>query len=260
MSYVNVFFNTKIVPINATADKLNKPCTAASVSCSIGDWFLTPARCLFNGRLVTLIPGNRLISKHEYYDETDLATLNQPKRNFIRIAIAVALIIPGLLLGTIFKGISYLSPSIRANHNLANAHLNPPVKKEEKPPVKLELPAKEAEVPSKKEEFKNDKEFENAVYGGISRKNTSDLNSIKKQAEVILPQLKEGQEYRYTHSNLTSNDFDTALRYLILTDKLAYTYSHRAGVYIVGFDINKAPDAFYTNTKEKILKSLNKTE
>lgn len=119
LSFFNptILFNTRIIAFNQSA-------IAASIFCNIGDWFLTPVRCLFDGRIVEVVHNeNSLVySTNEYSDRAELSSVSQSKRNLIRIAIAVALLIPGLLLGSFFKVISYLSHSTRENHKLADAH------------------------------------------------------------------------------------------------------------------------------------------
>lgn len=54
-----------------------------------------------------------------------MTSWSQPRRNFFRVAIAVALFVPGLILGILFKGAAYLSPTVRTSHNMAAFHFEP---------------------------------------------------------------------------------------------------------------------------------------
>lgn len=126
MNHVSVFFNTRI----------ENPTTSfnlANVSLILGSWFLLPARCLFHGHKVTICTKSVTMTvdhENEYTSfsrsESVRDMMNKPKRNFLRIALSIVFLVPGLLLGSFFKALGYfLSPSTREGHQLAIQHYTP---------------------------------------------------------------------------------------------------------------------------------------
>jgi hypothetical protein len=113
----SIFFNNRIVS--------DDPFRLDDVPVAFGDFFLTPVRCLFNGNKVTLKTKNNVITvdhEKEYFDHSSPSSWLKPKRNFLRVIASIIFLIPGLILGSIFKGIGFLSESIRERHRLTIEH------------------------------------------------------------------------------------------------------------------------------------------
>lgn len=108
MNHCAVFFNTQIRD-NSLHDNL---------AVAMGDFCFNPVRCLFNGNEVAIIE-----SKVYYlHDDSKLTTLSEKALHCLRIVAAIVLLVPGLLLGTLFKGMGYLSQSVRDNHQMVVLH------------------------------------------------------------------------------------------------------------------------------------------
>lgn len=106
MGNFSVFLNDRIVNNNSYS--------SADLPVACGNFCLLPVRCLFKGHKVTIFTtntptGTALNVRHE----------TESKRTFLRVIASILFLVPGLLLGCIFKGIGYLSPSIRENHKLS---------------------------------------------------------------------------------------------------------------------------------------------
>lgn len=115
MTSAGIFFNNR-----AVADSFR----FSDVPVALGDWFLTPVRCLYNGNKVTISHKNDAITiEHEKeYSDWDNT---RPKRNFLRVILSIILIVPGVIVGSIFKGIGYLSQSIQHRHTAIRRHYSP---------------------------------------------------------------------------------------------------------------------------------------
>lgn len=106
MSDLAIFLNTKI-------DRHDPNYLA-----SIGDLCLTPIRQIFSGRTVCVVdPGS-------FVDPRQPITRGFAK--VLKIIAAIVFLIPGLCLGSIFKGLSYLSPKTREYHRIVRQSLYPP--------------------------------------------------------------------------------------------------------------------------------------
>lgn len=119
MSGLSVFFNHKM--INKDDSFL-----FANVPVRVGDWFFTPLRCLSNGEEVTITNKDNVITlkvEKEYYQKE--GSWDKPKRTYLRLALAVVFLLPGLILGTLFKGLGYLTSTIRKRHELILTHYIP---------------------------------------------------------------------------------------------------------------------------------------
>lgn len=112
MNSVNVFLNNRIVIKNAFY--------ISDIPIALGDWFLTPVRCLFDGNKVIFSVNNKdsitVDHEKEYYG------WNKPERNFLRVVASIIFIIPGIIIGSAFKGIGYLWEFNRVCHRLVIRH------------------------------------------------------------------------------------------------------------------------------------------
>lgn len=118
MNHIGVFFNNRIVDQEVFG--------IAAVASTFGDWCLTPVRCLYAGNQVTLLhKQNTVTVTHE--EEYDISGLSceKPQRNFLRVIAYTILLLPGLIVGTVFKGLGYLSSSMRERHRFAVQHYTP---------------------------------------------------------------------------------------------------------------------------------------
>lgn len=106
-----VFFNTAIVKqkeIHSLPEKV----------VSLGNWCLTPVRCIFNGDQV-------IIDKDHRNHTTITHKKEHGKRSLDQIIIAIVLILPGLISGAVIKGLGHLSREIRELHKIAVTHYTP---------------------------------------------------------------------------------------------------------------------------------------
>jgi len=120
MESLSVFLNTRIV---------NYSFSCAGIPVAFGNFCLTPVRCLFNGDKVTIslsasADDNRVRVVHEK-EYGEYGEYGKPKKTWLRVIVSIVLLVPGLLLGSIFKGVGYLSKSIRERHNFAIVHYTP---------------------------------------------------------------------------------------------------------------------------------------
>lgn len=118
MGNLSIFFNHRITRREAF--------TLYDVPAALGDFFLTPVRCLFNGNKITISIKDQLIT---VTNEKEYASTRwdwqKPKRNFLRVIASIVLLAPGLILGSVIKGLGYLSKVIRARHKLTLLHYIP---------------------------------------------------------------------------------------------------------------------------------------
>ena len=90
MNGLKIFLTTKIENQGTTA--------------GIGDFFLTPARYLWNGKNVQVIIKN---SAHDGFSTPKIKHVKSfPETSYLKTTLAISLLIPGLFVGVIFKGIS----------------------------------------------------------------------------------------------------------------------------------------------------------
>ena len=108
-SSVSLFLNTR-VDLGLTSGR-----GAHGHLANLGNWCLTPVRYLFNGDCVTmpwtLNPEEKITHKKEF-----------DKKSFLGTIISIVLIVPGLLAGSFFKGLAYLSSKSRNVHLFAARH------------------------------------------------------------------------------------------------------------------------------------------
>lgn len=102
----------------------------------IGDKGLAPFRYLFNGRTVRIRTGksDQVVKIHHVasfhkngwwnFSRTNM-NFHSSRTSMIKTALAVVLLIPGLILGAAIKGVAYLFSDVRKKHHLAKEHLTP---------------------------------------------------------------------------------------------------------------------------------------
>ena len=124
MNHFAVFFNHRVHAYTSSSNFSDR-------SVKFGNWCLTPVRCLFDGNKIGIFYETRnhtvvskLLSSKEYLNST-FNMSNRPKKNVWRVVASIILLIPGLIIGSAFKGLGYLSPSIRAYHQLVIRHYTP---------------------------------------------------------------------------------------------------------------------------------------
>lgn len=115
MTSASVFFNNRTV-----TDSFH----FSDVPVALGDWFLTPIRCLYNGNKVTISHRNDSITIEHEKEYSDWDN-KRPTRNFLRLALSIILIVPGAIIGSVFKGVGYLSQSIQNRHTKIRYHYSP---------------------------------------------------------------------------------------------------------------------------------------
>jgi hypothetical protein len=110
MNDLNIFFNTTAV--------LETSFMPSQFFIKCGDACFTPVRCLFNGNLVTISNLSSLTCSIK----TDKEEFNKGRKNPLTIAISIILLIPGVIIGSAFKGLGYLSSYTRKCHVLIRSH------------------------------------------------------------------------------------------------------------------------------------------
>lgn len=117
MNHLNVFFNNRIVAENQFP--------LSNFSAKLGDWCLTPVRCLFDGNKLTIATHQENLT---VVHEKEFARSNNgemPKRNYLKVIASILLIIPGVIFGSILKGLSYISSKMREADAHARLHYTP---------------------------------------------------------------------------------------------------------------------------------------
>jgi hypothetical protein len=122
MSHLSIFFNTRVENSGTLA--------------WIGDKGLAPFRYLCNGKTIQIecSQSNQKGTIHhvrsfhregsDHYSRTNFA-LESSSTGLIKTALSIVLLAPGLLLGTLFKGMSYTFSDIRKNHLQIKNHFTP---------------------------------------------------------------------------------------------------------------------------------------
>lgn len=154
MSSCSVFFNSRV-----ESNHLSFRC--ADIPKNLGNWCLTPIHYLFNGNEITITHCSQFptevkheaIYKNDKVGQTFLQRVREYKSTFLNVValiifaiafipvqiykaitwdptfyktvFAIAFLVPGLILGSVLKGLSYLSKSIRDEHSLAVMHFTP---------------------------------------------------------------------------------------------------------------------------------------
>jgi hypothetical protein len=102
----------------------------------IGDKGLAPFRYLFNGATIrvqrrgsdNIIEIHHVASFHKSGNSHSSRTstvLRSSSTGMIKAVLSIVLLIPGIIIGAAFKGLAYLSWSVRENHRLTKAHFTP---------------------------------------------------------------------------------------------------------------------------------------
>ncbi|MFI5343277.1 MAG: hypothetical protein ACHQUC_03555 [Chlamydiales bacterium] len=118
MNNLNVFYQTSTEGDNAQIDLLK----------TVGDCCLAPVRYFFRGRNVEFIGlnDNEITSIYDYASyftiRNKFLLSNALEKKWMRTCLCIIGFIPGLILGSIFKGLSYLKKSIRDEHDLVKLH------------------------------------------------------------------------------------------------------------------------------------------
>lgn len=99
----------------------------AGMYANIGDWFLTPIRH-FSGRDITIAEDRyqgaevTSLAPYKYQHRSDTETWEYP---WLKTAFLISFLVPGLIIGSIFKGIAYSKGEFREKHDLVKLHLTP---------------------------------------------------------------------------------------------------------------------------------------
>jgi|HubBroStandDraft_4_1064222.scaffolds.fasta_scaffold165180_1 hypothetical protein len=125
MKDLAVFLNTRVEDSGALA--------------WIGDKGLAPVRYLCNGKTILVefrgsddsdnkIEIHHVTSFHKQGAQNRAKTyhdLQSSSTGMIKTVLSVVFLIPGLMVGAVFKGLAYLSSDVREKHSLAKEHLTP---------------------------------------------------------------------------------------------------------------------------------------
>lgn len=119
---VSIFLNTRVENSGALA--------------WIGDKGLAPYRYLFNGKTMQVQPrdSDKVIEVHHVeafhvdgdwnYSKTN-PFLRSESTGMIKTILSIVLLIPGIIVGIVFKALAYLSSAIREKHSLVKEHFTP---------------------------------------------------------------------------------------------------------------------------------------
>lgn len=115
-----IYLNSISFPNNAVHRGHSKMNPALLATNSVGDFFLTPARYLLGGKTVTCIHSTDYsgwkIPKHgggTGYASNNYYAVEERKANFIKMALAIAFVIPSLIIGILIKAPALLSKEMR---------------------------------------------------------------------------------------------------------------------------------------------------
>ncbi len=117
MNHISLFFNNQIINNSIIPDKTSK---FLAQSVDFGNWCLTPIRYLCEGNLVIVSTKFSSVRHDPAYTKEE-----RQKMPFLHVVACIILLAPSLIVGTIFKGIGYLSAPIREKHKLALLHFTP---------------------------------------------------------------------------------------------------------------------------------------
>lgn len=121
-NHIGVFLNDRIENISEH-ESSRSPNDLLNKAVKFGNWCLTPVRYLCNGNKVTITykKGGWVSGKHE----KEYFQCEEKTQRFFKGIASLVLIIPGLIAGSLFKGLGYLSQPIREGHRLAVIHYAP---------------------------------------------------------------------------------------------------------------------------------------
>lgn len=156
MNHLNMFLNNRVfcneVAINSHVATIVTDIVLLQPLGKLGNFCLTPVRYLFNGDAIQIsykeavwvnetgiLYGMSQTTFHQDQLKTITHKTDFTSRGFLRTTAAIILLIPGLIIGSAFKAISYLSPAIRENHRLAILHRTPVDKTLGSPEERLNL-------------------------------------------------------------------------------------------------------------------------
>lgn len=117
MNHLSIFLNQKFY---YTAPSLSRP---AYLATKLGDFCLTPVRYLFDGKVINISCAKDGQPLYMSYWSGKLIT--DSRRSYLRTIAAIVFLIPGVIIGSAFKGAAYLLPSIRQVHRLALLQYQP---------------------------------------------------------------------------------------------------------------------------------------
>lgn len=121
MNDLNIFFNSQ-VEVEATfgtGPQLDL-FSLGDLPSYIADRCFTPIRCLFDGTKVKLSKGKVIGVVVGNYAEFD-----RHNRNFLHVIASVIFLVPGLIIGSFFRSLSYCWEDIRAQHRFAVVETKP---------------------------------------------------------------------------------------------------------------------------------------
>jgi hypothetical protein len=122
MSDVCIFLNTRVENSGTLA--------------WIGDKGLAPYRYLFNGKTMQVQPrdSDKVIEIHHveaFHEDGDWnysksnGLLRSESTGMIKTILSIVLLVPGIIVGIVFKVLAYLSSDIREKHSLVKEHFTP---------------------------------------------------------------------------------------------------------------------------------------
>lgn len=141
MNSLHIFFNSTldltehscissdVSYCNEKSVRIHKSASFTSAMNNLGNSFLYPVRCLFNGDQIKI---NKIVEDSldldlnivirtrvtEEWDNTSESLVSN--KNFINVALSILFLAPGIILGTVCKSIAYISSSkLREMHNFA---------------------------------------------------------------------------------------------------------------------------------------------
>lgn len=122
MSGVSVFFNAKVeVDLEQFPDYMSM----GVVPGVIGNFCFSPIRCLCKGNIVEVSKDKGNLTVHHVAEYGSSRGLDSKERNFLHVIASIVFLIPGIILGCFFKGLSYLWEYMREAHKLAVIHFTP---------------------------------------------------------------------------------------------------------------------------------------
>lgn len=116
-----IFFNNKIIDLRIDKQSYHTD----NILTQWGNWCLNPVRCLFNGKTITISSQNQFIMVKHEEDYSPHFIKSKKHKTLLSVVASIIFLIPGLMIGSVFKGLGYLSRTMRERHCMAVKHYTP---------------------------------------------------------------------------------------------------------------------------------------
>jgi len=117
MNHLNVFFNNRIIAENQFP--------LSNFSVRLGDWCLTPVRYLCDGNKLTVATHEGHLTVNHQKEFAGFKQGDMRKARYLHVIASIIFTIPGVIFGSILKGLGYISAKMREADANARKHYTP---------------------------------------------------------------------------------------------------------------------------------------